>query len=193
MDKEKFIAQMGAHPPVSVGLAAYLRYVMLEEHYRSKDRIYPVQSELNTLSLLFKGSARLYLEQHETKEEITMMFYLEEGFLVTEREMEICGNSKLAIEFLEDSTLYLIPDKHIGNLYKLFPEFHLIHANLNRMMKTKMFSHQLKQSQLDAEGRYEQFLKNYPKIALVCEQKKIASFLGIDPKTLSRIRGKFLK
>lgn len=193
MDKEKFIVQMGTHPRASVGLAAYISYVMREEQFRSKDRIYLAKSELNTLSFLYKGSARLYLEEHETKQELTLMFFLEKAFLVTEREIEICDNSKLAIEFLEDTTLYLIADKHTGNLYKLFREFHLIQTNLNRMMKSKLFSHQLKQSNLDAEARYEQFLQDYPRIALVCEQKKIANFLGIDPKTLSRIRGKFLR
>lgn len=190
MDKEKFLQQMGNKPAVSVGLAAYIKYVLHEEKFNAKDRIYLNQSQLNTLSFLYKGSARLYLEQENSKEENTIMFYLEGDFPFIERDMEIYPGTKLALEFLEDSTLQLIPDKHIHNLYKLFKEFHQIQIKLNAALIRKMFLLQLNRNQLNAEERYDQFLKDYPKIALVCEQKKIAVFLGIDPKTLSRLRGK---
>lgn len=190
MDKEKFLQQLGNKPAVSVGLAAYIRYVLREEKFFAKNRIYLKQSELNTLSFLYKGSARLYIEQEDSKEENTIMFYLEGDFHLLERDMQIYPGTKLTLEFLEDSTLQHIPDKHIHNLYKLFREFHQLQIKLNAALIRKMFLHQLSQNQYSAEERYDQFLKNYPKIALVCEQKKIAGFLGIDPKTLSRLRGK---
>jgi hypothetical protein len=69
MDKEKFLQQMGSEPAVSVGLAAYIRYTINEEKFRAKDRIYLGQSELNTLSFLYKGSARLYIEQEDRNQE----------------------------------------------------------------------------------------------------------------------------
>lgn len=190
MDKEKFLQQMGSGPTVSVGLAAYIRYTLYQEEFHAKDRVYLYMSKLNTLSFLYKGSARLYLEQKDSKEEITIMFYLEGDFPLIKRDMEIYPGTRLALEFLEDSILQLIPDKHIYNLYKHFKEFHQIQIKLNAALIRKMFLHQLSQNQLNAEERYEWFLKEYPKIALVCEQKKIAGFLGIDPKTLSRLRGK---
>jgi len=190
MDKEKFLQQMGSSPAVSVGLAAYIKYVLHEEKFNAKDRIYLGQSKLNTLSFLYKGSARFYLEQEDSKDENTIMFYLQGDFPLIERTMEVYPGAKLALEFLEDSTLQLIPDKHLHNLYKLFREFHQIQIRLNAALMGKLFLHQLNQNQLNAEDRYDQFLKDYPKIALVCEQKKIAGFLGIDPKTLSRLRGK---
>jgi CRP-like cAMP-binding protein len=39
-----------------------------------------------------------------------------------------------------------------------------------------------------AEERYEEFLKTYPSIALRVPQWMLASYLGISPETLSRIR-----
>lgn len=193
MDKEKFLQQLEVGPSVSVGLAAYIRYVLKEETFRAKDRVYLHTSELNHLSFLYKGSARLYIQQEDENEEYTLFFYMEGDFPLVEIDMAIYPGTKLALEFLEDSTLQLIPAKHIHNLYKLFSEFHQLVIKLNTARISKLFLHHLSQNQLNAEERYNQFLKDYPKIALVCEQKKIASFLGIDPKTLSRLRGKDAK
>jgi CRP-like cAMP-binding protein len=39
-----------------------------------------------------------------------------------------------------------------------------------------------------AENRYEEFLKKYPSIALRVPQFMLASYLGVSPETLSRIR-----
>jgi CRP-like cAMP-binding protein len=41
---------------------------------------------------------------------------------------------------------------------------------------------------MSAEDRYEEFLKKYPSIALRVPQFMLASYLGVSPETLSRIR-----
>ena len=41
---------------------------------------------------------------------------------------------------------------------------------------------------LSAEERYADFLKTYPAIALHVPQRMLASYLGVSPETLSRIR-----
>jgi CRP-like cAMP-binding protein len=41
---------------------------------------------------------------------------------------------------------------------------------------------------MSAEERYLEFLKRYPRIALDVPQRMIASYLGVAPETLSRVR-----
>ena len=41
-----------------------------------------------------------------------------------------------------------------------------------------------------AEERYTQFLSTYPSIATRVPQRMLASYLGVSPETISRIRGK---
>ena len=43
----------------------------------------------------------------------------------------------------------------------------------------------------DAEARYHQFLETYPTIAQRVPQHMLASYLGISPETLSRVRKKW--
>jgi CRP-like cAMP-binding protein len=43
----------------------------------------------------------------------------------------------------------------------------------------------------DAETRYHQFLETYPTIAQRVPQHMLASYLGISPETLSRVRKKW--
>ena len=47
-----------------------------------------------------------------------------------------------------------------------------------------------KMLQLDAENRYLWFQQEYPDLMQVAQMRHIASFLGIQPETLSRIRKK---
>ena len=44
-----------------------------------------------------------------------------------------------------------------------------------------------------AKDRYELFLETYPKIPNRVPQRMIASYLGITPEALSKIRGKIAK
>lgn len=192
MDKQIYLRQLGRNQLVSVGLAAYIGYVLITEPFKAKQLITLGQSEINATTLLSKGSARLYTENQD-KQQNTLLFYQTGSFLSIEREMKLHTSSKLCIEFLEDSELSMVPDKHIANLYKLFPEFQQIQNGLNQVIKQTLFHHHLNLSLLDAEKRYNLFLIQFGHITLVCEQKKIASFLGIDPKTLSRLRGKTVR
>ncbi|KRT17767.1 hypothetical protein ASU31_00265 [Pedobacter ginsenosidimutans] len=189
MNKEKYLSALGTNIAVSVGLGAYISYVLANEHYTARQTIILEGSVINHTAFLNSGSARLYL-QNEDNEEHTLLFYQENNFFSIEQGAKPYKDNDLYIEFLEDSEVCLIPDKHIENLYKLFPEYHQIQNGLNRNIKEILFLHQLNLSTLDAEKKYNQFLNQFPHISMVCEQKKIASFLGIDPKTLSRLRGK---
>lgn len=41
---------------------------------------------------------------------------------------------------------------------------------------------------LNAEGRYKQFIKEFPTVALECKLEDVASYLNVSPGSLSRIR-----
>lgn len=101
--------------------------------------------------------------------------------------------SKLNIEALEDSEIYQInqPD-----LYWLFVEINKV----NRMFKVisennfvEIQNRVLQNFSSTAEQRYLSFLEQYPQLSNRLPNTQIASYLGITPEFLSKIRKRLSK
>ena len=92
------------------------------------------------------------------------------------------------IEALEDSDVLLSDYDSNEKMMKSFPKImENYQAGLQKhaAAKDKRIVSSLTAT---AEERYEDFLKRYPSIALRVPQHMLASYLGITPETLSRIR-----
>jgi CRP/FNR family transcriptional regulator, anaerobic regulatory protein len=99
--------------------------------------------------------------------------------------------STLYIKAIEPTTLNIISFEKINALYKKVPFF----ENITRQLVEKVFFEILKRAEdfqsLKAEERYEKLLKENPQILNRLPQYYIASYLGIAPQSLSRIRKKY--
>jgi CRP-like cAMP-binding protein len=96
------------------------------------------------------------------------------------------------IEAMEDSSVILINYKNWRKLVKN----HGCWDSLLKVFLEKVFikkENREKEFLLDnAETRYKNFLREYPKLEQRIKQHHIASYLGITPVALSRIRNKFI-
>ena len=95
-----------------------------------------------------------------------------------------------SIEALSDCTLARLSFEDLQNIYKKFPRF-----NYHTRIITEQYFYRQEQRlymlrKHDALSKYKYFLKNYFFILKDIPQKYIASFLGISPETLSRVRNK---
>ena len=96
--------------------------------------------------------------------------------------------SKISIEALEDAELLVIPVELFMNALTEYPELWQVYVSylieaLERHREEKMLlrAH-------SAAARYQCFLGTYPGLIDQISNKYIASFLGITPVSLSRIR-----
>jgi CRP/FNR family transcriptional regulator, anaerobic regulatory protein len=92
------------------------------------------------------------------------------------------------IEALEDSEVLLFEDAAMKRVVAYIPEMatpYVQGLQKHAAAKSKRLASSLSAT---AEKRYEDFLKTYPTIAQRVPQHMIASYLGISPETLSRIR-----
>ena len=96
--------------------------------------------------------------------------------------------SKLTIEALEDSELYLIDRHNHQQLLATLPKYEtytrLLYQNAYIALQRRLES----TIGLSAEEKYRRLLEQYPELLHRMPLQLIASYLGVTPETLSRIR-----
>lgn len=134
-----------------------------------------------------KGLLRQYTIDEKSKEHIVQ--FAPENWFVTDRESAYFSQpSNYFIQALEDSIVLLIDEHFILQLsqqIKSFVEFNnkLLHNHIRHLQKR---INQLLSA--TAEERYLDFIQVYPDILLRVPQTMVASYLGITPESLSRVR-----
>jgi CRP-like cAMP-binding protein len=96
--------------------------------------------------------------------------------------------SRLYIEALEPSTLIQLEKKDLLHLYVNYPKFD---RNFRVIIENKFIELQnrvLQNISSTAEERYLAFLEQYPKLSNRLPSTQIASYLGVTPEFLSKIR-----
>jgi len=101
--------------------------------------------------------------------------------------------SALNIDALEDTWVLQISRDDLITLYTEAPIFHRIFRVLIENSFVRLQERLLQNISSTAEERYQSFLENYPHLINHLSQVQIASYLGITPEFLSRLRNKLSK
>lgn len=94
---------------------------------------------------------------------------------------------------LVDSEILLLPKKEMDELLTRYPKFE---RYFRILFQNSLITHQqriIRNLSMPAEGRYQYFLEKYPTLEQFVQQKYIASYLGITPEFLSKIRRKLME
>jgi len=136
---------------------------------------------------LNKGSARTFTMDDKGGEHI-LFFSFEDWWVGDLESLQTQQSSKLNIQAIEDCELLCISKAEMENLYEKIPNLKEWHsskmtksyfATLNRLADVKS---------LTAEERYTDLLNKHPQIFQRIPLHYIASFLDIEPPSLSRLR-----
>jgi CRP-like cAMP-binding protein len=134
-----------------------------------------------------KGLLRQFSIDEKGKEHI--LSFAPENWFVTDRESAYFNKpSAYYIQALEESEVVMLDESFIQLLSKKIPTFsdfnnRLLHNNI-RHLQNRI---NLLLSAV-AKDRYLQFIKMHPDILLRVPQTMVASYLGITPESLSRVR-----
>ena len=96
--------------------------------------------------------------------------------------------SKLCIEALEASTLLQIEKQDLYFLYRSIPKLDRIFKVIIENKFIELQTRVLQNISSTAQERYQSFLERYPQLALRLPNTQIASYLGITPEFLSKMR-----
>src|SRR5688572_27167134 len=101
--------------------------------------------------------------------------------------------SALNIDALEDTVVLQISRPDLIDLYMQAPKFDRIFRVLLENAFIRLQERLLQNISSTAEERYQSFLEIYPHLFNRLSQVQIASFLGITPELLSRLRNRITK
>jgi CRP-like cAMP-binding protein len=162
--------------------------LLKEINVKSKTILLREGEPAQKIFIVNKGCLRQW-QSHEGKE-ITFQFFFEGQAVASIESLRTGKPSGFNIEALEDSTLLVLSKKNFEILFKEVPEIKEFFAELayRRFMHyARLYLSFLKNSPVD---RYKELLENEPRIIQRVPQHYIASYLGITPVSLSRIRNK---
>lgn len=138
------------------------------------------------------GCLRLFIIK-EDGSEITIQFFFENQ-MVASMESAFTGKpGRMYLESIEDSEVIIARLKDWRELFLRYPEYNRILINF--LQKRLLFYSDLYTSFIlnTPEERYEKLLKDNPDIINRIPHYYIASYLGITPVSLSRIRTRLAK
>lgn len=135
---------------------------------------------------IMEGCVREYIEIDG--EEKTTNFFTEEQWIISLNNFSSQKPSETNLICVEDTTVSVGNEEQAQKMFKIFPRFETI---ARAIMETD-FTEQKKQltSYLtdSPEHRYLKLLKSRPDIFQRVPQYQIASYIGVKPESLSRIR-----
>ena len=157
------------------------------EKYKRKDLVIQAGELVSQQYFVVQGCLRTYLLDQNVKEH-TVQFAVEDWWASDYIAYYTGDKSTLYVECIEDCELLSI--RKI-DLEKLFLQVPALEHFFLRQLENAFVAFQkriLSNLQSSAEERYDLFVSNYPNIEQRVKNYQIASFLGITPESLSRIR-----
>lgn len=188
--KYELVKYLSEHTSLSEELITTLSEGLVIKNY-DKGTILLKEGELsNECYLIFKGCIRSYLIKDG--EEKTIEFYTEEQ-PVTPVNFGTEIPSEYYFECLEDTIACVSSPQQESEMFQKFPQ---LESASRVMMEKIMASYQVSFADFkvtSAQDRYLKIQKERPDLIQRVPQYQLASYLGIKPESLSRIRKRLSK
>jgi len=188
MENDQYLLKLSAYHNLSIGFKAYLGFTLQETFFNRLQRVCIAQTDLGGYCYLAKGSARLYVYDEESEQEITLLFFPASCMLSELKATASYLKGAVYLEFMENAVLYSIPENHMGNIHKLFMESVILTAAITAETMGKTITAVTDLKLFHADLRLKKLLEYFPSIFSVAAVKDVASYLGIHPTTLSAMR-----
>jgi CRP/FNR family transcriptional regulator, anaerobic regulatory protein len=143
----------------------------------------------DSMGVLTSGLVRSFIIDEEGND-ITTNFFQPPNVVISIRSFNFRVPSKENIITLTNTELLTISYNDMSELWKQVPVWKQIAKDVDEMKYQDLKHRLIKFQTLSASERYKLFCRNYPEILKSVALKHVASYLGIDIATLSRIRKK---
>jgi len=164
-----------------------LANALTTKEYHKGDMILNAGEFSNDYYFVEKGIIRSYTIDENGKEHVIQ--FGPENWIVTDRNSSLCKlEAKFYIQAIEDSKVVILNEDINVLLQSLNPKFNEAQIKLLQNHIRHMQDRITSLLGATAKTRYLDFIKLYPTITAQVPQWMIASYLGITPESLSRVR-----
>lgn len=165
----------------------FIRTVFTEKRLGKDEYLLREGEVCKEVGFIIKGLARYFIRK-ESGEEMIYDFGKEGNFICNYESFLDRSPSSKNIQFIEDTTWLSISFDNLQVFYKKIREG----EKFGRIICEQIFVDALRKITslytFTPEQRYQQFLDSYPHLQQRIPQYYVASFVGVQPPSLSRIR-----
>ncbi|MDJ1471096.1 Crp/Fnr family transcriptional regulator [Xanthocytophaga flava] len=183
---KKFRERVDLSPEEEIQIKTYL----IPKKIRKRQYLLQEGDKCKHIAFVEKGALREYSVEGGT--EHIILFALE-GWTVADLFSFLTGEPAVyTIDALEDSELVLISKSSHEELLQTQPKYETYMRLLITDAYIALQKRLTSSISLPIEERYKNFVETYPDIVQRVPQHMIASYMGLSPETLSRVRKKML-
>ena len=172
--------------PIELDEEQFFRSIFKEMHIKKGDFFLKAGEINNKLGFVNKGLIRYFVYKNDDESTIE---FTSEGEFIAEYQSFLDNSEAIQyIQAIEDTTLLVTDNDGIQQLYNKTKHGNLI----GRLVIEYRYNHLMKQLlsiyMHNPEQRYRNFIKVYPDLIQRVPQYYVASYVGVKPQSLSRIR-----
>jgi len=183
---DKFTQLISQYSSLSNNEIEYIKENVPTKYYNKNEVIFKEGKISQTIYFVLEGCVRLYYNADGNEK--TAFFYTEGKFICAGESYNFNVPAVENYQAIENTVLMLFRKKTIDKMLKLFPNFELIAriATEDELITCqRMIASFITKS---PEERYLELLETNSELFQRVHQQYIASFLGVSPETLSRIK-----
>jgi CRP-like cAMP-binding protein len=157
------------------------------KHYKKKELLFERENVCSTESFVLQGSVRVFYNDLKGNEHI-LYFAFPEWWVSDMASFNDQIPASLSAETLEPCTVLQINPEKKEQLLKTVPSLERVFRLITQKHVSAMQKRFLMAISESAEERYKELIAQAPGIELLATQRQIASYLGIVPESLSRMK-----
>jgi len=188
---ETYFRQLASFFSLSPALQETLQFTCSIRHLRKGELLFPPEEQRSSLFVLQTGILRCFILSG-SGDEITDSFLFRYGdvfwgsAISPHGHPEPCANA----EAMGPTNLVVVDTARLLPAISGTPELLMLACRLLSRSYQKQWEHKRILYHCSAEERYRWFLRNYPGLINHVVHSSVASYLGVTPVTLSRVRKK---
>jgi len=186
------ITSIEKHLPLNAQEQHRILLAFTTQHIKKKDFFLRAGEVCKQVAFVLQGCLRSYAVDEEGFEH--NLQFAPEGWWITDMNSIIHGAvARLNIDAIEDTQALLLSRDQQERLLKEVPKMERFFRIISEKSMAGSHKRLIDQVSVNAQTRYLNFCEQYPGLIQRLPQKQIASYIGVTPEFLSKIKADLLR